>query len=104
LKVVRPEPGTQLLGSKTRAEYQVVNGELKKYKVRLCVMGNQQKEGVRYSKLGVLYAPVMKAAEVRLFIAIAAQNGLKVFKSDTKQAALNGKKGEEKIYIRASDW
>ena len=105
LKVARarPEPGTKVLGSTTRTEYKVVNGELKKYKVRLCVMGNQQKEGVHY-KLGELYAPVMKAAEVRLFMAIAAQNGLEVFKSDTKQAFLNGEKGEEKIYICAPDW
>jgi hypothetical protein len=64
---------------------------------------NQQKEGVHY-KLGELYAPVMKAAEVRLFMAIAAKNGLKVFKSDTKQAFLNGEKGEELICIRAPDW
>ena len=105
LKVARarPEPGTKVLGSTTRTEYKVVNGEMKKYKVRLCVMGNQQKEGVHY-KLGELYAPVMKAAEVRLFMAIAAQNGLEVFKSDTKQAFLNGEKGEEKIYICAPDW
>ena len=105
LKVARarPEPGTKVLGSTTRTEYKVMNGELKKYKVRLCVMGNQQKEGVHY-KLGELYAPVMKAAEVRLFMAIAAQNGLEVFKSDTKQAFLNGEKGEEKIYICAPDW
>ena len=46
----------------------------------------------------------MKAAEVRLFMAIAAQNGPDGFKSDTKQAFLNGEKGEEKIYIRAPDW
>jgi hypothetical protein len=38
----------------------------------------------------------MKAAEVQLLMAITAQNGLEVFKSDTKQAFLNGKKGEEK--------
>ena len=50
----------------------MVNGELKKYKVRLCVMGNQQKEGVHY-KLGALYAPVMKAAKVLLFMTTAAQ-------------------------------
>ena len=81
----------------------MVNGELKKYKFRLCVMGNQQKEGVHY-KLGELYAPVMKAAEILLFMSIAAQNGLEVFKSDTKQASLNDEKGEEKIYIRAPDW
>ncbi len=43
----------------------------------------------------------MKAAEV--FMAIAAKNGLTVFKSDTKQAFLNGEIGE-KIYIRAPGW
>ena len=63
MKVARLEPGTKVLGNTTRTEYKVVNGELKEYKVRLCVMGNQQKEGVHY-KLGELYAPVMKAAEV----------------------------------------
>ncbi len=69
-------------------------------------MGNHQKEGVHY-QLGELYAPVMKATvatEVRLFVAIAAQHGLTVFKSDTKQAFLNGEIRDEKIYIRAPDW
>jgi hypothetical protein len=76
----------------------MVNGELKKYKVRLCVMGgNQQKDGVHY-KLGELYAPVMKAAEVRLFMAITAQNGLEVFKSDTKQAFLNRERRRTDIH------
>ena len=60
--------------------------------------GSQQKEGIHY-QLGELYAPVMKATEVRLFVAIAAQHGLTVFKSDTKQAFLNGDIGDEKIYI-----
>ena len=66
-------------------------------------MGNQQKEGVHY-QLGELYAPVMKAAEVLLCVAIAAQHGLSWFKSDTKQAFLNGDMGEKKIYVRAPDW
>ena len=63
-------------------------------------MGNQQKEGVHY-KLGELYAPVMKAAEVRLFMRVVAQSGLEVFKSNTKQAFLNSEKGEENIYPRS---
>ncbi len=75
----------------------------KKRKVRLCVMGNQQKEGVHY-QLGELYAPVMKAAEVRLFGAIAAKHRLNPFKSDTKQTFLNGDIGEELIYVRPPDW
>ncbi len=57
-------------------------------KVRLCVMDNQQKEGIHY-RLGELYAPVVKATEVRLFMAITAKHGIKVFKSDTKRAFLN---------------
>jgi hypothetical protein len=60
-------------------------------------MGNQQKEGVHF-QLGELYAPVMKgplkAAEVRLFIEIAAKHHLNLFKSDMKQAFLNGVIGD----------
>jgi hypothetical protein len=60
-------------------------------------MGNQQKEGV-HCQLEELYAPVtvMKATEVLLFMLIVAKHGLTVFKSDTKQAFLNGKIGDEK--------
>jgi hypothetical protein len=48
----------------------------------------------------------MKASEVRPLIAIAAQNGTKLLKSDTKQAFLlvNGDIREEKIYIGPPDW
>ena len=48
LKIVRPEPGVKILGTTTRTEYKVVNGALKKRKVRLCALGNQQKEGIHY--------------------------------------------------------
>ncbi len=37
-------------------------------------------------------------------MAIAAQYGCKLLKSDTKQAFLNGEIGDEKIYIRPQDW
>ncbi len=46
----------------------------------------------------------MKASEVRLMVAIAAQNKTKLLKTDTKQAFLNGDIGDEKIYIRPPDW
>ena len=93
----------KILGTTTRTEYKVVNGALKKRKVRLCAMGNQQKEGIHY-QAGELYAPVMKETEVRLFLAKAAQMGLAVFKSDTKQSFLNGDIGTELLYIRPPDW
>jgi hypothetical protein len=59
-------------------------------------MGNQQKEGVHY-QLGELYAAVMKAAEVRLFMAIAAKHGFTVFKSDTKEAFPKEEIGDERF-------
>ena len=46
----------------------------------------------------------MKAAEVRLFVAIAAKHWLNLFQSDTRQAFLNGAIGEEKIYVSPPDW
>ncbi len=46
LKVVRPEPGAKVIGTTTQTEYKVVNVVFKKRKVRLCVMGNQQDNGV----------------------------------------------------------
>ena len=55
-------------------------------------------------QLGELYAPLLKAGEVRLLMAIAAKYRLNLFKSNTKQAFLNGDIGEEKIFVRALDW
>jgi hypothetical protein len=60
---------------------------IKKRKVLLCVMGNQQKEGVHF-QLGDFCAPVMKAAKVRHFNAIVAKHRLNLFKSDTLQASM----------------
>ena len=71
--------------------------------VRLCVMGNQQEKGEHY-QLGELYAQVMKADEVRLFMAIAAKYGLNLFKSDTKQAFINRDIGDEFFFVWAPDW
>ncbi len=48
LKIRRPEPGAKILGPTTRTEYKTVNAVYRKHKVRLCVMGNQQKEGIHY--------------------------------------------------------
>ena len=67
------------------------------------VCGNQQEEGVHYNS-GDLYAPVMKASEVRLALNLAARENLNVYKTDTKQAFLNAEMGDEVIYIRAPDW
>jgi hypothetical protein len=71
-----------------------------KRKIRLCVCRNQQV----HFKSGGLYAPVMKASEVRQMVAIAAQYGCKLLKTDTKQAFLNGEIRDQKIYICPPDW
>jgi hypothetical protein len=46
----------------------------------------------------------MKAAEVRLFVAIEAKRRLNRFKSNTKQAFLIGDIADDKIYIRPPVW
>ncbi len=43
-----PELGAKVISTTTRTEYKVVNGVFKKRKVRLCVMGNQQENGVHF--------------------------------------------------------
>ena len=50
-----------------------------------------------------VYAPVLKAPEVRLLMAIAARQGATIYKYDTSQAFLYGDV-EEDLYARAPDW
>ena len=96
LKMVRPEQGVKIFGTTTQTKYKVDNWVLKKRKVRLCVMGNQQTDGIHY-QISELYAPVMEATKVQLFIVVAAKHSLNLFKSDSKQALLNGDMGDEEI-------
>ena len=91
------------MGTTTRTEYKVVNGELKKRKFLLCAMGNQQKEGIHFNA-GELYAPVIKATELRAIFALGAKHGASFMGSDTKLAFLNGEMGTEILYIRPPDW
>ena len=100
VKIVVPPPGAKILGSTTRAEYKTDQGVLQKRKIRLCARGDQQVYEVNDT-----YSPVLKAPEVRLLTAIAAQHGCNIYKTDTKQAFLYGDLDEdEPIYIRAPDW
>jgi hypothetical protein len=99
-----PKPGSKILGTTTRTEYKTDNGTFIKRKVRMCVRGDQQTEGLDYHQED-LYAPVVKAAEVRLLTAIAAQHKCTVYKTDCKQAFLYGELEEGvDIYIRPPDW
>jgi hypothetical protein len=102
-KVVKPEPGVKILDMLTRLEYKEDNGEFIKCKARLCARGDQQVDGVNYKETD-LYAPTLKAAEGRLLMAIAAANGHKIYKTDTKQAYLYGEMGDDVVYLHPPDW
>ena len=67
-KTVRMEKGMKIMGMPTRTEYKVTNGVFSNRKVRLCARRDQQVEGLQSN-----YSPVLKSAEVRLMVSIAAQ-------------------------------
>ena len=98
-----PKPGIKILDTLTRLEYKEDNGEFIKCKARLCARGDQQVNGVNFKETD-LYAPTLKAAEGRLLMAIAAANGHKIYKTDTKQAFLYGDMGDDVVYLQPPDW
>jgi hypothetical protein len=102
--LVRIEKGMKLMGTTTRNEYKVVNGEFSKHKSRLCAMENQQLQGLQYNARD-LHAPVLTPAEWRLLALIAAANKTCMIKydRDTTQAFLYGDVVED-MYTRAPDW
>ncbi len=102
-KVERPKPGIKILDTLTGLEYKEDNGEFIKCKALLCARGDQQVNGVNFKETD-LYAPTLKAAEERLFMAIAAPNGRKIYKTDTKQEFLYGDMGENIAYLHPPDW
>ncbi len=90
------------MGMTTRNENKVVNGEFQKRKCRLCAMGNQQVRGSRFDARD-RYAPVLKPADFRLLMTIAASSGTGAFKYDTSQAFLYCDV-EQDLYSHAPDW
>lgn len=71
------------------------NVSINKLKVRLVVKGYSQEYGVDFIDT---FAPVARYDTIRLLIALAAQNGWKIFQLDVKSAFLNGLL-EEDIYV-----
>ena len=99
----RPPPGAKILNTTTVLEYKIDNGSVfLKRKARLCARGDQQKPHAHFQP-DDLYTPVLKATELKLLTAIAAQEGLPIYKTDTKQAFLYGEL-EEELYIYPPDW
>jgi hypothetical protein len=77
--------GARAMGTTTRRDYKVVNGVLSKRKVRMCVRGDQQRDGIDFQSAD-LYSPTLKATEARLLTPIGAEHGCKIYKTDTSQA------------------
>jgi len=71
------------------------DGSINKHKAKLVVKGYAQVLGVDYSDT---FAHVARLDTIRLVLAIAAQNGWKVFQLNVKSAFLNGILQEE-IYV-----
>ena len=61
----------------TRTDYKVTTRVFGKREVRLSSRGDQQVEGLQFNQRDI-YSPVLKSAEVRLMVAIAAQHGTKM--------------------------
>ncbi|KAI7958132.1 hypothetical protein MJO29_006349 [Puccinia striiformis f. sp. tritici] len=75
------------------------DGELLKYKARLCVRGFRQIEGVNYNHT---FAPTGRVATLRLLFGLAASRDWDIQQMDVKCAFLNGIPDED-IFIKVPD-
>jgi hypothetical protein len=65
------------------------NGEIEKFKARICVLGFRQKQGLDFNPDQV-YAPMTEPTTIRLLLAIANKLDLNIDHLDIKTAFLNG--------------
>jgi hypothetical protein len=71
------------------------SGEVVKHKARLVAKGYIQKAGVDFNEV---FAPIARLDSVRLFLALAIQEGWNAHRMDVKLAFLNGELKEE-VYV-----
>ena len=69
---------------------------MERYKVRLVAQGYSQKYGIDYDEI---LCPVVRSESIRMVIALAAQNGLRLHQMDVTSAFLN-EDLEEEVYMK----
>ena len=73
-----------------------VNATIEKHKTHLVAQGFSQKYGQDYDES---FSPVVRFESLRTIIALAVQNGLKLYQMDVTTAFLNGEPKEE-VYMK----
>ncbi|PLW26977.1 hypothetical protein PCASD_23030 [Puccinia coronata f. sp. avenae] len=91
-KGIRPLTTTWVFKKKTDQD-----GNLTKYKARLCVRGFNQREGIDYQDV---FSPTGRLTSLRIMLTICALNQFEVHQMDVRCAFLNGTP-EEDLYIHA---
>ena len=91
-KEIRPLTTTWVFKRKTDQD-----GNLTKYKARLCVRGFSQREGIDYSDV---FSPTGRLTSLRIMLTLCALNQFEVHQMDVRCAFLNGTP-EEDLYVYA---
>ena len=74
-------------------------GQVEKFKARLCIRGFEQQKGIDYDEV---FSPVMRHNSLRTLLALAAVHDLEIKQMDVKTAFLHGEL-EEDVYIYAPE-